>query len=334
MVAVEMASATAGSSFERVAALGFSQVILRVGSEDPVPRLEAAQQAGLSTLVRLGSIDAFIAGDHTKEEAPTPENGEFNMPTAVIRHPAFRAILAPAGSDAKSRVRSARVCAAARSAKIRCLRIEERVSDAGGLPAADGPAPMHGDALRPAIVEVLPGDFEIVPLWQSILGQYHRSLLDGQTDGLVVRGADAYFGGEAQAAPSQAPAVRAALAEACTRVNRWGALLSSSRLISTRPVDAEGDVRSAVFETSSRANFARPGDEPTRAARFVLIANLSDGFIRHEEVQVESDGIFERAVEVPSSIERPPGRIIPAHGVRFTVPIELRAGDALLFELF
>jgi hypothetical protein len=68
-----------------------------------------------------------------------------------------------------------------------------------------------------------------------------------------------------------------------------------------------------------------------------MVFNPSTEAFARGEIQMPSvvgDASAVRAVEIPPASRQRPGQIIAAAGGRIVIPISLKPGDAVLFELF
>lgn len=129
---------------------------------------------------------------------------------------------------------------------------------------------------------------------------------------------------EAEAAlPAPGPRSRMFAVESLLRrANTWGARLRGFEWQAIAPVQSGIPVSSAIFTRGAR--------------RYVFILNQSSQPLRGP---VRFTAIFggrpiTRAVGVPATADRIAGEVFEARGTELTIQINLRAGDAALFELF
>jgi hypothetical protein len=162
---------------------------------------------------------------------------------------------------------------------------------------------------------------------ERLLTQYHEALFAGQTGGVIV---DRFMRlpGDPPGLTSPddplLPAHTAAIAELVQRARCWGPRL---RGLSAVPLDA-------AISDSSRLTTTAFGHG---ARRHVLVFNRSADRFARQEVRLPASVLgasVQRAVEVPPSSARGAGRVIQAQRGQLTLPVELRPGDAALFEIF
>ncbi len=159
------------------------------------------------------------------------------------------------------------------------------------------------------------------------LGDYHRGLATGKTSGVVFDGAQ-FIPGLSTATGSMSEgdtrARLAGLTELHNRQVAWGNLIHGSEITPiASPPGGTSHVRLASLRSKGR--------------RFLLAVNDSDANFIRQEITLNGtmDGIqTQRLVEVPGTLSIPAGRIIDAHDGLIRLDIDLRPGDAQLFEVF
>ncbi len=162
---------------------------------------------------------------------------------------------------------------------------------------------------------------------EAWLRQYHQGLIDGRLAGLVF---DRYrrIPGDGPGIITQGgppdPARLAAVKELAARARLWGPRLTGATPGPLRlGASADADLSVTAFDHGRRL--------------YVLVFNRSaDRYTRSEVVLPEliNGASPSRAVEVPASMSNPVGRVVNPHRGRIGLPVDLRPGDAVLFEIF
>jgi len=293
----------------RAAELGFNCVLLgHVDERDVAGLLDAAAEVGLSLAVPSRSGAYFVRTGCGGNGPAGRTNLAGAMPRAVTAHAAFAAMVVERGADEESAQRSRRLAATLERRGVACA-VWGRKDQTEGL----------------ATIRV--GDAGASDT-QGWLAQFHAGLAAGLTDGVVIDRYRATPGdppGLASRDGSISPARVAALGEVLTRGLRWGRRLIRARAapISQTPPPAEGDVMLVLLSQGRRS--------------YVLVFNpATEGYLRREVGMPETvpGGRFHRAVEVPPSASRLAGRVVDARAGQLLLPVDLRPGDAALFELF
>ena len=162
---------------------------------------------------------------------------------------------------------------------------------------------------------------------ESWLLQYHRAMSVGNTWGLLVdrfrRLPGEGFAITATTGP-EAVSPRAGLKALLNRARRWGPLLCGATAAPLAPETVlPPDVKGTSLIRGPR--------------RIVLLFNSSVGRYARGEARLSgpiAGRPVERLVEVPASDERPAGEVLHAADGVVVVPIDLRPGDGLLYEVF
>jgi len=163
---------------------------------------------------------------------------------------------------------------------------------------------------------------------EQILMQFHAGLAAGLTSGLVIDDRRALPGEPPGLFDSSVPltaAKSAALRAVMTRALRWGRRLfgAAARPMGSALPDGEGAVTLTLLTQGKR--------------QYALVVNTSrEAFFRGDvSVPQPLEGVtFRRAVEVPASAAQLAGRVVDAREGKLPLAVDLRPGDAALFELF
>lgn len=200
----------------------------------------------------------------------------------------------------------------------------ERVAQEAGLAAAP-PTDLGGGNQSTGALAVI----DVGLVWsgppstagQRLLHAYHRELLSGRTDGILL---DRFARLPQDPTAENELGPRAAVAELLARAKRWGPHLVGARF----------EAREVVETSTGSVDLVRLS---RGRRRFLFLANPSeDRFIRGEatlglEPRMRS---IQRLVELLTSGTQPAGQVLRASGGAVRVPLSLAPGDALLFELF
>ena len=272
--------------------------------------LDLAGEVGLRAAVPDRTFERFVVTGEWPTGCRSVGDLTSNPPDPIVHHPAFHSYVVECGRGRSARERSRR------------LRLELFRK---GTPYLS----LEGEEeTRPAVIdsrtvrEGPPG-----AAIERLLTQYHEALCAGQTGGVIV---DRFMRvpGDPPGLTSPddplLPAHTAAIAELVQRARCWGPRL---RGLSAAPLDA-------VATGSSRLTSTAFGHG---ARRHVLVFNRSADRFAREEVRLPASVLgasVQRAVEVPPSSARGAGRVVQAQRGQLTLPVELRPGDATLFEVF
>ncbi len=304
------------SDLMAIAKLGFNGVVLHhVEDGDRWRLLELSNEAGLKAAVPDRRFDRFVV---TGELPPNCRDGselvrDINLPpratNEVVHHPAFNGYVVEGGRGSASRERSRSLRAQLARQGVNCI----------GMGNEDAP-PAIIDA---AAVRVgLPGRAV-----ERVLAQYHAALSAGQTDGVIV---DRFLrlpgDPPGLTAPDETllPAHSSAITALIQRARLWGPKLKG---LPSTTLDAETTNPSSLVITALGRG----------SPRYLLFFNASMDSFAREDVRLPAS-ILERtvlrAVEVPPSSDRVAGRVVYSQRGHLSIPIELRPGDAALFEVF
>ena len=299
--------------FERLAALGFTHVVLYyVDRSDGRRLLEIAHGFSLSLILPLPMLDHFVRTGGLPPGCRGPGDLAGMVPQQILSHAGLAAIAVNPGSTRRTAERAAALAAAVQSRGIACVAVGNVAVDCG--------------VVRPTTIDTdLAGsELDDSPL-EPWLAQYHEGLVAGRTDGVVFDQFRTLAGaGMLSKEVPLTPARIAALRRLLIRVQAWGPRLHG---LSATPIKAE------VQGTGSLKLIALTRG-PTR---YVLAFNRS----RHDYARfrlrlpetIHGAGVS-RAVEVPASSSEKPGRVLHAGSEGILIPIDLRPGDAVLFEVF
>lgn len=318
LVGVEEHSAEAliRRDFQTIADLGFNAVVLRhVQDRDRPGLMDLAEGADLKVVVSDRRWRRFVLTGVLPEDCRGASQIADNLPRRLMNHPALAALLVDPGRTRHATERATEIASSLRNRGATCvlrdspwLRQESQV-----LATID-----TGDA----------GDSsQEAPPLELWLAQFHDGLSRGRTAGLVVDRFRPVPGDPAAPvsfdrvlSPADATAIEALL----TRARNWGPRLRGFRAQPIAAAITGGlDVRVTALIRARR--------------RYVLVSNpTEDRYARGELTFPDSIGgaAVSRLVEVSSATDRGPGRVVNAARGHVTFSVELRPGDAILFEIF
>ncbi|HNQ24981.1 MAG TPA: hypothetical protein PKK06_18035 [Phycisphaerae bacterium] len=337
------------------AQLGFTTAALaRVDDEDRDELLKLVAAAGLDAVVGGRELQRRVVAEDALSRQGGGTGARLKTPARwkAAHHPAWRAILLEA--DATPELTAQWLAIAARLAR-------EGVRVVCVVPAE---APAFGGMLT--IPAHVPAQEEGASATEHFLACFHAGLGAGQTGGLLVDRYRAWGSSETglkaggEAFP---PALATALQTLTQRARRWGPLLHEatarrialgpSGVTGREPTDAarpEREGAGAAMTTPSEVEDDRdaaPVAAPENAVvatefargrrHYLMVFNSSPREYAREVVTVpvgRLSGAARRAVEVPASPAQVAGRVVEARGGRLVVKVDLRPGEALLFELF
>jgi len=300
--------------FRAIGAFGFDTIMLR--HVDPVLRksvLDVAADEGLDAALVVQELQHYVrtgtgpGGSNDGAKAAREVMDEF------VGHVSMAAVVIETGASARATQRGAALCAAIEAGGTSCALI-------GGVANPPRQSLVRLDT-RAAEDD---GGTSLLEAW---LGAYHRGLIAGRTQGVVFdKHSRAPGDGPALADPGgiARPSVAAAIHEIKERGYLWG-----PRLMNTKPARLAGH-RSTAPEVSVTA-LSRG------ARRYVLVFNGSNASYSRGEVVLTArfgSAAVSRAVEVPTSRARPSGRVVEARDGLLVLLVDLRPGDAALFEMF
>lgn len=310
---------------EQAADLGFSDVVVRHAD---APYTEAvaklAADAGLAVAVPIRPLDYFVLTGRLPAGCPDEE-------TLVRR----------ALHDSGRTMNQLGIVVDGRVARTNAQRAEQLAVMAGRhhrrcfvlrAPSTadrdeDDTASVAGPRVATIDVEARGSMGAEAPL-AAWLAQYHGGLARGLTDGIVVDRFGRLWGDpyKAESADDAGRSARkAALAALLTRARTWGARLGGLEAHNAeKPVAQPEAVQTRVFAHGRR--------------RFVLIFNqeAGGGYARGDVTLPATIRALpvKRAVEVPPSPGHRAGHVFHARRGQVTLPVALRPGDAVLFEVF
>ena len=299
------------SDFKTVSDLGFNGVVLfHAEDRDRGALLDLAGEVGLRAAVPDRRFERFVVTGEWPTGCRSVGDLTSNPPDPIVHHPAFHSYVVECGRGRSARERSRRL-------RLELLR--------KGTPYLS----LEGEEeTRPAVIDSRTvRDGPPGAAIERLLTQYHEALCAGQTGGVIV---DRFMRvpGDPPGLTSPddplLPAHTAAIAELVQRARCWGPRL---RGLSAAPLDAAA-TGSSRLTTTVFGHGAR---------RHVLVFNRSADRFAREEVRLPASVLgasVQRAVEVPPSSARGAGRVVQAQRGQLTLPVELRPGDAALFEVF
>lgn len=205
----------------------------------------------------------------------------------------------------------------AKSDSVRCVAGSSRTVE-----------PQTGVSGRLAVIRVGEGvGGEAERPMEDWLGQYHRGLLAGLTDGVlldrfrgVTSGADGLVSRQRQMTPRRA----AALSVLLGRVRKWSPILA-------------GTTRRGVAHDARQSVRVRQAVLVRGTRRFLLVVNPDDTHYARGAVTVAgplSGRNVRRVVEVGTGVDRPAGRVVDAVQGQVRLQVDLRPGGAVLYEVF
>ena len=175
-------------------------------------------------------------------------------------------------------------------------------------------------------------------LTQQALSLYHARLGAGWTGGLVV---DRFRGPPGSAMGVVAddghiePALAAALQSLTQRAARWGPRLQGA---TARPVTLPSTPPTAGTASANGQGQALALVELQRGPRrFLLVHNRSQAAHVRQRLAVPVEALgtpMQRVVEVPASSAEVAGWVVRARDGWLRLNVDLRPGDAVLFEVF
>jgi len=302
-----------GNDFKAIADLGFSGVVLyHVEDGDRLTLLELADEVGLKAAVPDRRFDRFVVTGglppQCRDENPGAP-GLREAPDDIIHHSAFNGYVVEGGRGSAARERSRKLCAQLVRNGTSCISL----GDNGDTPLAIIDARVVREGPPGTAVE-------------RLLAEYHAALCEGQTGGVIVDRFMRLPGdppGLSSPDEPLLPAHSSAIAALIRRARCWGSRLSA---LPASPLISATDSSWLTVTAFGRG-----------ARRYVLIFNTSTERFAREEVRLPAlilDQAVLRAVEVPASTDRGAGRVIQAQHGQLQLPVELRPGDAALFEVF
>ncbi len=304
--------------FNTIAKLGFTSALL--WHVDPLDRgelLELAGDAGI-TIFMPGPDAGFVRCEYSRGplDPGTVIGTVVGEPPRWCKHPAFAGLVSGQAFGADPAGRPRTLSLAVDANRIPWVR---RLGGSGG----DG---FPGWELTTIDTAGLQPDNE-ASLLQGYLARFHTGLAARRTAGLIVDRYRRTAGdppGLTAAGQRFTPTESAAIKQLLIRARQWGPRL---RELAARPLAVPGGGQADLKVTALTG----------QRRRYVLVFNSSADRYRRGEVRLpESIGKAPvvRAVEVPPSAGSPLGRVLDGQGGPITLPVTLRPGDAILFEVF
>ena len=303
-----------GKDFKAIADLGFGGVALHhVEDGDRETLLDLAEEVGLKAAIPDRRFDRFVVTGglppQCRDEDDLLHEPLRGAPDPIARHPAFHGYVVEVGRGSSAGKRSRWLCAQLVRRGTSCISLKG--NDDTPMAIIDGRVVREGP----------PGTAV-----ERLLAKYHAALCVGQTGGVIVDRFMRLPGDPPGLTSPDEPLLSAhssAIVALIQRARCWGPRLSA---LSTSPLF------SATNSTWLTVTAFGQG-----ARRYALVFNTSEERFAREEVRLPAsilDRTVLRAVEVPPSTDRGAGRVIHAQHGQLALPIELRPGDAALFEVF
>lgn len=303
-----------GNDFKAIAGLGFDGVVLyHVEDGDRRSLLDLADEVGLKAAIPDRRFDRFVVTGELppqcRDENDLLRAARRETPNDIVHHSAFHGYVVEGGRGPTARERSQRLCAQLVRNGTACILLGD--NDDAPWAVIDARAVREGP----------PGT-----ALERLLAKYHAALCTGQTGGVIV---DRFLRlpGDPPGLTSPdeplVPAHSSALAMLIQRARCWGPKLSALPVSSLISATDSSWLTVTVFGQAAR--------------RYVLVFNTSTERFAREEVRLPASILnrsVSRAVEVPPSTDRIGGRVIHTQRSQIILPIELRPGDAALFEVF
>jgi hypothetical protein len=297
------------NDFKAIAGLGFSGVVLyHVEDGDRRTLLELADEVGLKAAIPDRKFDRFVVTGELPPQFRDKNDLLRGAPDEIVQHSAFHGFVIEGGRGTAARERSRKLCAQLFRHGVPSISLGDNDS---ALAVIDAQAVREGP----------PGT-----ALERLLANYHAALCAGQTGGVIV---DRFIRlpGDPPGLTSPdeplLPAHSSAIAALIQRARCWGPRLSALPTSSLISATDSSWLTVTLFGQAAR--------------RYVLIFNTSEERFAREEVRLPASILNRsalRAVEVPPSTERGAGRVFHAQRGQLSLPVELRPGDAVLFEVF
>jgi hypothetical protein len=298
------------NDFKAIAGLGFSSVVLNhVEDGDRRTLLELADEVGLKAAIPDRRFDRFVVTGGLPPQC-RDENDLFReAPDGIVHHSAFHGYVVEGGRGSAARERSRKLRAQLVRNGTSCISLGD-----------NDDAPMAVIDAR-VVREGPPGT-----ALERLLAKYHAALCAGQTGGVIV---DRFMRlpGDPPGLTSPdeplLPAHSSAIAALIQRARCWGLRLTA---LPASPLISATDSSWLTVTAFGRGS-----------RRYVLVFNTSEERFAREEVRLPAlilNQAVLRAVEVPPSTDLGAGRVIHAQRGQLILSIELRPGDAALFEVF
>ena len=320
----EQGRATFRQDLSTLAELGFPTVVLtNTPDAERGALLDAAQEAGLRAVVGAATVQAQLE--------PGAETG-WTLRQELLRawpaklhdHPAWEAALIDARGSSARYLRAVKWKQHPVPFRIVCLGPNVSARDEPGI------LTIHAAHLDPE---------QEASLTQQALWRYHTGLRMGRTGGLLFDryrdpagdSSDAY-----ETPEPLTPTLSTAVQTLAERAGRWGPKLFAARARAVSvPYEAYrgagGARRTARYGDLAFTEFVRG------RRRYLMVFNRAlDQHVRGPCVlsALIDEQEVRRAVEIPGSSVRVAGEVVQARAGKLTLQLELRPGDAVLYELF
>ncbi len=302
------AIATIREDFQEVARIGFNAVFLRHLADDDADRMfELARESELRVVLQNRNFDRYVSAGWLPPGVQDVGQLPSSLPRKLLSHEVVTTlgVMLPEGRAPAERYR--RLASSLKRSGVPCLTL----GGAGGIVPVDASDDGHQDSSP-------------TERW---LDAFHQGIIHGSTRGLVLNRYRRLPGdppGLSDTTGPHATARMAALREIIDRARRWGRLINGFDVRDVSRSRAGGvDTILAVLSKGRR--------------RFVMVYNPSaEAFARGRIVLPEHlDGApATRAVEVPPTASTPAGRVVTGSAAGIAVPVSLRPGDAVLYEVF
>jgi len=304
----DQANSETSTDFETMRRLGFNTILLRHGDEQANQALmSAGQGVGLTVAGESGPARHFVRTG----ELPDGFRSVRSLARSIARQSQGKAVLVAAGIGAEARARSTALSALIEDSDVTAWPVQAAI-------LVDDLALIRVSARSPT----LPHDRRS----ERWLGRFHAELMAGRTRGVVFdrfRRAPGYGDGLATESGTLSSRETAAAKSILERARRW-----CPRLLST-------DV-TTIEPSGKNPTGLRLAAYSHKKNRYVMIFNNStDEFIR-TEVAIPgrlSGRPVARAVEVPVEGEVA-GEVVNAHAAGLKIDVDLRPGDARLYEIY
>jgi len=298
--------------------LGFQTIILQgIQPEERAALLDFTSKLGFRVLLPELKADHFVQTGFTPSPFDSLEELVQSYPPEVRQHPGFAGLFVEGPAHAATLERASLLKSAYQNNGIsfHVFLSGEPVAGFGSVQDGQG----H------AVVRFCAPGYDSFSGIERLLADYHSALIDGNTQGLIIEGWPIFEQGE-NAENNQDGRLRAMKTSARAvlhRAHRWGPRIfhASARMVES--VDDSTDYRAVLL--------IRP-----KSAFLLVVNSLAERRLRGNAEFAASDRgrRFARAVEVPAESDRHTGMVVEAKRGRFIIPLNLRPGDAVLFELF
>lgn len=301
----------------RVNELGFDAVVFEcVDDDERAEMLEVASSSGLAAVVPDRDVQYYIlTGRLPPSFASADELIRGKLRKLSARNGFAGLSIGQVASSAGASDRYSKVLAAARELGVPCVVLATTID-----------LPRDGSAFAIVDAGELADDAVGSPL-ERLLARFHGELAAGRTAGLVVdrfAHAPGDRGGLAVVDDAPTAAKLAAVRGLVRRAKRWGPRLFGCRSEVVKEASADGEEVSLTAFVQDRR-------------RYVLAYNPSrERYVRGSVAAPASiDGRpVLRLVEIPPTPDHIAGEVFESQRGGITIRVDLRPGDAALFEVF